>query len=245
MEKNINIGNLPDVCFDSPYYFNGKPVPRVTNILSAMLHEEYLMNWAEKMGRFNVDRNEILENAASIGSAVHEWCENFLRYRMVPDFSNTPRTKRNMKMINAFNSFMTWIYDLEANHIWKPVMMEVPLVNELYGGTLDALLEIDGRLCIIDFKTSNQMSYKYVLQVIAYRYTLREVYGINVDRLYVLRFNKTKVEMPEELLLDLEKPDVLEFANNCENMFLALVYAYYNRNMVENYYKYFTGSERI
>lgn len=246
----IDCNNIPNIQFgDTPYYFNGKPVPRVTHILSSMLHEEYLMDWAEKMGRIKQNRNVILQNAADIGNEVHGMCENFLRYRMVPIFKNIPgsysRNSKQCKIRNAFEGFMMWINNLDNNCIWKPLMMEVPLINELYGGTLDALIEIDGKIYIVDFKTSNQMSYKYILQVIAYRKTLKDIYGINTDGCIVLRLEKYKKCFPEELVLDLTKPDVLEFAGYCENMFMSLVYSYYNRMIVENYYKYCTGGKRL
>ena len=37
---------------DSNYMYNGIVVPRTTHILSSMLHEEYLMQWANAIGLY-------------------------------------------------------------------------------------------------------------------------------------------------------------------------------------------------
>ena len=67
---------------DSPYKYGEFNVPRVTHILSEMLHEESLMNWAYKMGKVGQDIEEIKDNAADKGTIVHSMCECYLRYRM-------------------------------------------------------------------------------------------------------------------------------------------------------------------
>ena len=65
----------------SPYINNGIHVPRVTEILSKMLSEDYLMYWAQKMGRVGKDIDDIRGSAADKGTIVHSFCEEFLRYR--------------------------------------------------------------------------------------------------------------------------------------------------------------------
>ena len=50
LEKEMNL-LLSDISFEeSPYMYGSNYVPRVTSILSDMLHEEYLMRWANYMG---------------------------------------------------------------------------------------------------------------------------------------------------------------------------------------------------
>ena len=72
---------------DSPYTYNGVHVPRVTEILGSMLTEEYLMYWAQKMGRYGKNIDDLRDSAADKGTIVHSFCEEFLRYRYLPDFS--------------------------------------------------------------------------------------------------------------------------------------------------------------
>lgn len=236
-----------DLFVGSPYMYGDRCVPRVTEILSAMLHEEYLMNWAEKMGRFHRDRAEILESAADIGTLVHAACETFLKTRWIStfDMKYIDRDRNTVKKCrNAFNSFLNWIDNLNKNYFWKPVYVEHHLVTPCYGGTLDALLEIGGKLYLIDFKTSNQLSYKYILQLAAYRYALRLLYSIDVDGCIVLRLDKYRANsFPEEMMIDLSDPTMAQFMNECEIMFMDLVSAYYNRLYVERYYMSITGKK--
>ena len=46
---------------ENKYFYKGIPVPRTTEILSSMLHEEYLMEWSNYLGRYQrKDYNEYL-----------------------------------------------------------------------------------------------------------------------------------------------------------------------------------------
>ena len=227
---------------DSPYSYGGSNVPRVTHILSEMLHEDALMGWAYKMGTMGRDIDDIKDDAADKGSIVHAMCEYFLRYRMfmqIPD--GTPyRARRECQ--NAFNSFLLWIDNINNNHMWKPLVLEEPLICELFGGTMDALLQIDDGIYLIDFKTSNFLNYKYCLQVAAYRYMLRVTRGIEVDGCCVLRLEKRKKNcFPEEMFFDLHDKEMKSFMDNCEAMFINIANGYWQRAQTEAQYKCITG----
>ena len=127
----------------------------------------------------------------------------------------------------------------EEDTIWDIYLgdfQEKHLVCEYYGGTLDMLVQVDNRIYLVDFKTSNHFNYKYHLQTAAYRRILYTKYNINVDGIIILKLSKDKVYF-EEQVLDFTRYDHVEYINNCERMFLSLVYAWYNRYIVENQYK--------
>lgn len=226
---------------DSPYSYGGSKVPRVTHILSEMLHEEALMEWAQKMGSVGANIEDIKQVAADKGSIVHSMCEYYLRYRMIlpiPD-NISPKMKKECK--NAFDSFVLWIENVHANHFYKPLALESTLVCDKFGGTLDALLQINDRIYLIDFKTSNFLNYKYCLQVAAYRYMLR-LNGIEVDGCCILRLEKKRRNcFPEEMFFDLHNDEMTNFMNNCEAMFLNIAEAYWQRAITEAQYKCITG----
>ena len=51
---------------------DGVVVPRVTHILSAMLHEDYLIPWANAMGLYKqLKYEDIINKATDTGSATH------------------------------------------------------------------------------------------------------------------------------------------------------------------------------
>lgn len=37
---------------DPTYHYNGVPVPRTTDIISSMLHEQGLMEWSNRLGKY-------------------------------------------------------------------------------------------------------------------------------------------------------------------------------------------------
>ena len=231
---------------DSPYEYNGVKVPRVTHILHEMLHSDSLMNWAHRMGKAGSDIDNIKNIAADKGTIVHSMCEFFLRYRLYPYNCSEIEIPHKFKRdcLNAFSSFVMWISNLDRNGLfWKPLMLEQPLICELFGGTMDCLLEVAGKIYIIDFKTSNFLNCNYCLQLAAYRYMLRLLYGIEVDGCLLLRLEKKRRnEFPEEMMFDMHNPDELEFMKQCEAMFLNIANAYWQRAIVEQQYKCLTGN---
>lgn len=234
--------NAIELFQDSPYSYGGSNVPRVTHILSEMLHEESLMNWAYKMGTKGQDINDIKDTAADKGTVVHAMCEYFLRYRMFMPIPSTTHPKIRRECKNAFNSFMLWIDNVNRSHFWRVLALEDTLVCDKFGGTMDALLEIDGRVYLIDFKTSNFLNYKYCLQIAAYRYMLRVIRGIEVDGCCILRLEKKyQQRFPEEMFFDMHDDEMRSFMDNCESMFLSIADAYWQRMETESQYKCITG----
>jgi hypothetical protein len=114
-------------------------------------------------------------------------------------------------------------------------MQEHKLICPWFGGTLDLLIEIDGKIYLLDFKTSNHPSYKYFLQLAAYRYILKYYYGIEIYGCGIIKLNKKVIEF-EEYIIDKSNQDYEEFMNLCERTFLSLVYAYANRVLTERSY---------
>ena len=56
---------------NSSYEFDGIVVPRVTAILSDMLHEDYLMDWSNYLGLYKHQKyKDVLDAAADKGSSV-------------------------------------------------------------------------------------------------------------------------------------------------------------------------------
>jgi hypothetical protein len=61
------------------YEYGNKQVPRVTHILSAMLHEDYLMGWSNAMGFKKRKYETILDDAANIGTIVHDSIDIYIK----------------------------------------------------------------------------------------------------------------------------------------------------------------------
>ena len=175
---------LNNIEFDGPNsknssYVNsqGIKVPRVTQIISKMIHNDGLMYWANILGFKGLKYREVLNNAAALGTQAHAAIELFLKDKLKTD-SCTP-----------FLSFMSW-YDTLTQDLNLPInilMIEEKLSCDWFGGTLDCLMNIGGKTFLVDFKTSNHVTYTYFLQLAAYRFMLRIARNINVDGVIVLQ----------------------------------------------------------
>lgn len=233
--KKINTDELRELQISDHYQYNGYSVPRVTEIISSMIHEDYLMIWANNIGLYQKKKyKDVMEQAATKGTYVHDAIEDFIQNGNELDMDSVMGAYR--KEVNmAYFSFKSWWTHI-IQRSFKVIMQEFRLVCPWFGGTLDLLVEIDGRIYLLDFKTSNHPSYKYFLQLAAYRYMLKYYYGIEIYGCGIIKLDKKSIKF-EEYIIDKSDPDYEDFMNECERTFLSLVYAYINRISVENYYK--------
>lgn len=232
LEKEMNPIIFADL--DSPYSYKNIPVPRVTSILSDMLHEEYLMGWANYMGRVkHADHSKYTEQAAYIGTVVHKAIENYLKGLDI-DFKSIDNPIIRNECNSAFLSFKRW-WSIIIQNNYRIIFQEKTLVCPFYGGTLDLYMEINGRNYLIDFKTSNHFNYKYHLQMAAYRRLLYYNLNLITDGIIILKLSKSTSSF-EEQLLDLSDYNMLAYMNDCDRCFQSLVYSYYNRHIVTKKY---------
>lgn len=202
----------------------GVVVPRVTEILSKMIHKDTLMYWANSLGFKGLKYKDVLNEAANIGTCAHHAIECFLK--------NKTESNNNI----PFLGFLSW-YNIiqDSGYVIDVIYVEHRLACRWFGGTLDALIKINEKLYLIDFKTSNHITFTYFLQLAAYRYMLRDRYNIEIDGVIVLQLDKIKPGF-SEYLLNFSIPEHLQFMNYCEEAFLSLVYAFYNVERVESLY---------
>lgn len=235
IEKNMDLDRCEtmNIEFETPYRYNNYSVPRVTSVLSDMLHEEYLLKWANNMGRFKHVSHEVFrDKATAVGSAVHNAIEDYIQKGLSPNFSELDDSLKT-EAHNAFMGFLNW-WNIISMHKTKVLMEEVPLITPYCGGTLDLLLEIDNKIYLVDFKTSTHVGFKYYIQLSAYRRMIYELYGITIDGMIILQMSKSKCGLFTEYIVDLSNYDHLNFINYCDELFGAILHGYYTRNFVEN-----------
>lgn len=207
---------------EQKYFHNGVPVPRVTEIISKMISEEYLLYWANGLGFKNKSYKKTVEAAANIGSETHDLINRFLLGETF-NSNNIP-----------YLGFRRWWMDITSSNNVKIIGTEQTLTCEYFGGTYDLLVEIDGLLYLVDFKTSNYMSYKYYLQLAAYKYILEQK-GYIISGCIILKLNKSRIEY-EEYPLIFSNPYHKDFINRALHTFLSLAYGYYNIYQCEQMY---------
>lgn len=235
IESLLKKVNMEELQIDSNHYqYQGYSVPRVTEILSSMLHEDFLMIWANNIGLYKRKKyKDILQQAADKGKYVHNAIESYIQNQDELSLDTVENIYRT-EVSYAYGSFKSW-WSIICRRNIRIIMQEHELICPWFGGTLDLLIEIDGKIYLLDFKTSNHPSYKYFLQLAAYRYVLKYFYGIEIYGCGIIKLDKDCVGF-EEFIIDKDHPDYEEFMNYCEQCFLSLVYAYINRVTVERYY---------
>ena len=217
--------NINKEYMESGKYTNSKgiPVPRVTSIISSMLHTDALLYWANNLGFKGIRYKDAIRKAADIGTEAHFRIECFLKDKLKCD-DNIP-----------YLGFAMWYDNITGNgNTIELVASERTVVCDYFGGTFDALLRINGAYYLIDFKTSNHVSYKYFLQLAAYKYML-ELEGTYLQGVIVLQLDKEEVGF-NEYLLDFSIPNHRDFMNACTEGFFSLVYAYYRTKEEEARY---------
>lgn len=222
---DINTLNF-DLNTNNRYMIDGKSVPRVTEIISKMIHEDKLMEWSNYLGFKREKYRTVLNEAADYGTKVHHGIEMYLKEDKVEE--GAP--------FFSMSAFLAWYNLIRQNHKIKILGQEQKLMCQYYGGTYDLLLEIDGGIWLIDFKTSNHVTYKYYLQLAAYNKILKEM-GVNITGCIILQLSKDTPQY-REYILDLRIPEHKAYFDICERTFISLLYGYYHIHYLEGEFNY-------
>jgi len=147
------------------YLADGSRVPGTTTIIGRFKESGALLKWAWAEGKAGRDLYEVRDKAAEAGTLAHAMVEASIKGEKL----ETPVTDPEIlqKAIAAFGAFESWI---KGNRL-KVVEQEMMLVSERhrYGGTPDDIGELDGVLCLLDWKTSNAVYSDHLLQLAAYK----------------------------------------------------------------------------
>lgn len=221
------------------YFYYGKPVPRVSTILSEMSSNESLLGWANGLGFRRQKYDDVRQLAADKGTASHNLIEEFLNTNIVKtDFEDIPSELR-VAVYNCYNGFLSW-FNMMKTHRFTILDIEKTLVCPYCGGTLDLLVNIDGKTYIADLKTSNHMNMKYYIQLGAYTYMIENYYNIKIDGVLILWLDKTKIRYMD-YVLDRSNPQHEAMLQSGITTFLSMLYAYYNKCYLEDQYNSIFG----
>ena len=120
------------------------------------------------------------QEAADRGTQVHRALEAHFRGEPLFDIPEEISTRVNAGLL--------WL----SEHAVEPISIERRVYSRRHKvvGTLDKLAKIDGRLSIIDWKTSKYVYTEFLLQTAAYGGFLEEETGLHVERRYLIRLNE-------------------------------------------------------
>lgn len=162
-----------DRLYETP---DGTKYPSVTAVLGMLSHDS-IESWRKRVGDEEADR--IMNRASKRGTAVHSLCE---------DYINTGKASPSI-----FDQEMFGAMKLHLDLIDNVHALETPLFSHhlRVAGTVDCIAEYDGKLSVIDFKTSSRVKTKdeisgYFMQTAAYAVAFEELTGIPVGHLVII-----------------------------------------------------------
>lgn len=199
------------------YYKNkyGIEVPRVNEILRHIGDSSGLCSWANYLGFKKINYNSILNEYSSIGSYAHNMINSYINNN--DEYFDIDKKLYNMAT-NAYSGFKVWFDDISKNNDVKVLFSEYTIVGDEYGGTIDALIEINGKLYLADFKTSNDTRIEHILQLCAYKELLKEVENIEIDGMMIIKSDKNISESYTEYMI-LDNNENSEFISICVSCF--------------------------
>ena len=135
---------------------------------------------------------QISHRAQSIGLEVHKWIELYIKVKMI-DGETMVDYPEAVKA--PMQNFHDWVESREIE--WLACEKKVSSRSWEYAGTIDALAKVNGKLCVIDFKTSAKIYKEYYLQVSAYCNAIGEMMG-NLPKLgMIVRLDKEEEKFQE------------------------------------------------
>lgn len=165
---------------------DGKRLPSVTTILDATKSEESkraLQNWRNSVGVKKAQ--EITTEAASRGTRMHKWLEDYVKNGVIGTPGSNPYSKQSHAMAQCVIQHGL----SNVSEVWG---VEVPLYFPgLYAGTTDGCGIHLGDESILDYKQTNKPKKEewiedYYLQLTAYALAHNEVHGTNIRKGVVL-----------------------------------------------------------
>lgn len=169
---------------------DGKRVSGVTTVNANLgWNTRPLLIWANQCGLDEKTLEEARSEAMDIGTIAHEMIEMDVRCK---EFDATKYDPELVEKANVcFEAWLEWKKLVE----FEMVVSEKSLVSEehRFGGTVDIVARIKGRLCILDLKTSKGGAIypESKIQIAAYGKLYEEVIGDKIEAYYLLALGKT------------------------------------------------------
>ena len=161
------------------YKVDDVKVPSVTRIIDACFPKN-LTDWALNVG--GEEYHRVIDEALEIGNDTHQWIEDYINF----GHACTDPSHHIFKPVKAF---LKWTEEYKPK--WIDAERKVYCDKHKYAGTVDAVAKINGRVCVIDFKTSKKIYKPYHLQISAYAQSIRRIDGLRQWPLgIILRLDK-------------------------------------------------------
>lgn len=211
----LNIGKHEVVFYPNSHQYkvNKENIPSVSRISWQFDKSWALMMWAESLVKEACEANiwrkldadlaytisssfrKEKDAAADIGTQVHKAIEEYL-------VDGKPLQSDNMKVQNGIIWFLKWY----KKDTMKFIHNEIILYSDThkYIWTCDAIMDMDGKRYVVDFKTSKQAYLDHYVQACGYAIAYEEMEGKSIDGIIILSFNKEDWSFKQYICEDLD-----------------------------------------
>ena len=154
----------------------GNKYPSVTTV-TGLLKKQSIIAWRKRVGE--EEANRISSTAARRGTRIHSLAEKYLLNESVnPDMFDIEMWNKFKPILHNINNIYALEQSLFSDHL------EV-------AGTVDCIAEYNGKMSVIDFKTSKRIKQRdnihdYFMQCSAYAVAFEEMTKIPVPQIVVL-----------------------------------------------------------
>ena len=198
---------------------DGNAVASVTTILDATKDKTHLIAWKKRVGEKKAQ--EIVTEAASVGTRMHKYLEDYIEFGEWPTAGSNPYAQQAHGMAEVIRE--NALKDVE---VWgSEVALYMP---NMYAGTTDLVGTYKGQPAIMDFKQTNKPKKEewvvdYFLQLVAYAEAHNEIYGTEIREGHVFMCSRAG----EYQQFDVWPDEYDEWRNEWYNR----VYQYYEKQV--------------
>ena len=184
----------------------------ITTLL-ANLSKDGIQKWRNRVGA--TEANRISTKASRQGNAIHALCEKYIKNEEGFLTESMPH------LVEMFESILPLLDRVDNVHVTEGAMYS----DELgLAGRTDLIAEFDGKLAIIDYKTSRRiktwsMCHSYFMQGAFYAHAYEERTGIPINNIVIIM----AVENEEPLLFRETKDRWLEPLQQVINIYKDFV----------------------
>jgi hypothetical protein len=190
---------------------------------TGMINKPLLIDWAVKLMReelidkrnrgVHIDIPMIIEasslhrvrkeEAATKGKSVHKWCQNYILFK-TKQRTAQPEEPTDEQVYNGVMAFLDWEQQNKIKWLASEKMVYSKKYN--YVGQMDAKAEVNGQLCVIDFKTGNAIYNEMRYQTAAYQAADEEETNEKYtgDR-WIVRFDKDTAQFEAKQYGDFDR----------------------------------------
>lgn len=176
------LADIPTATVDGSrrYVVNGKLLPSVTTVTSYQ-NRKVIAEWRERIGEETA--NKISQFASNNGTKFHKLVEDYVN-NVDADYD----AEKYEVALKLFNQFKALLDDVDNIHY-----QESALYSEQLGiaGRVDCIAEYNGKLSVIDFKSSSKPKHEnqiqnYFVQETGYAMMYEEMTGNKVEQIVTL-----------------------------------------------------------